>query len=88
MSHFCLQKKGSSLLGEVIHCAAAPRQSLSDDKLLTCIDGALKSDAFPKIHMKDSRLAALRDRVLISEIQYTGNGSPYLNFGVQGDGIQ
>ncbi|CAE7284360.1 unnamed protein product [Symbiodinium natans] len=32
----------------------ATGQSLSDEKLLTCIDGALKSDAFPKFAVTES----------------------------------
>eukprot|EP00931_Biecheleriopsis_adriatica_P092947 TRINITY_DN66703_c0_g1_i1.p1 TRINITY_DN66703_c0_g1~~TRINITY_DN66703_c0_g1_i1.p1 ORF type:complete len:764 (-),score=197.05 TRINITY_DN66703_c0_g1_i1:62-2353(-) len=41
------------LLDNLLRKLMATGQSLSDDKLLNCIDGALKSDAFPKLALTD-----------------------------------
>ncbi|CAE7742590.1 unnamed protein product [Symbiodinium microadriaticum] len=41
------------LLDTLLRKLMATGQSLSDEKLLTCIDGALKSNAFPKFALKD-----------------------------------
>ncbi|CAE7838267.1 unnamed protein product [Symbiodinium sp. CCMP2592] len=43
------------LLDTLLRKLMATGQSLSDEKLLTCIDGALKSDAFPKFALTDGR---------------------------------
>lgn len=44
------------LLDNVLRKLMATGQSLSDDRLQTCIDGALKSDVFPKLALSDIAL--------------------------------
>mmetsp|Transcript_2405 Transcript_2405/g.4401 ORF Transcript_2405/g.4401 Transcript_2405/m.4401 type:complete len:734 (-) Transcript_2405:69-2270(-) len=41
------------LLDNLLRKLMATGQSLSDDRLIDCIDGALKSDAFPKLALSD-----------------------------------
>eukprot|EP00930_Biecheleria_cincta_P040488 TRINITY_DN27739_c0_g2_i2.p1 TRINITY_DN27739_c0_g2~~TRINITY_DN27739_c0_g2_i2.p1 ORF type:complete len:762 (-),score=146.64 TRINITY_DN27739_c0_g2_i2:179-2464(-) len=46
------------LLDNVLRKLMATGHSLSDERLLTCIDGALKSDIFPKLALSDIALDA------------------------------
>ena len=53
------------LLDNLLRKLMATGQSLSDEKLLTCIDSTLKSDVFPKLN------TVPRPRPMSHEIEYT-----------------